>query len=102
VAANASLLAPYSAAFKAELLGDLDPSMWELSVLMPIQPPITEAKRAEKQLKASQVCRCAHAPPWRSAGQPVAASLEHLCGSITRLNNAGKGSWAACFGRDHV
>jgi hypothetical protein len=61
VKANASMLAPYSAAFKAKLLGKLDPSMWELSVLMPPAPPTPTARLLERELKAARTCRYDHA-----------------------------------------
>jgi hypothetical protein len=57
VAANSGMLAPYSAAFKAKLLGKLNPSMWELSVLMPPKAPTTSTKQAERELRAAKRCR---------------------------------------------
>jgi hypothetical protein len=57
VESNASMLAPYSAAFKAKLLGELDPGMWELSVLMPPRAPPSESKQARKELRAARCCR---------------------------------------------
>jgi hypothetical protein len=57
VDANARMLAPLPAALKAELLGELDPELWELSVLMPTRPLPTDAKLAERELKAARACR---------------------------------------------